>query len=105
VQVFARSEKMLAKGGSITVERVVEKSGMTRRGLERRFRSVLGRSPLEEIRRMHIERAQVLLSQTMMPVKQIALQSGFANVAWFTTAFRQITGHSPTEWRLAFRKS
>lgn len=92
-------------GNQITVDDVVEETGTTRRALERKFRSILGRSPLEEIRRCRIERARVLLSQTGLSIKQVAKQSGFGSLTWFTTAFREITGESPASYRLRARHS
>jgi LacI family transcriptional regulator len=86
-------------GSHFTVNDVVEEVGTTRRALERKFRARLGRSPLEEIRRCRVDRAMHLLSQTQMTIKQVAHNSGFASVTWFTTAFREITGQSPADYR------
>ena len=94
-----RHAKRENAGRQITVDSVVEEVGITRRGLERKFRSVLGKSPLEEIRGAHLDRARLLLSQTSLSVKQVAQQSGFASVTWFTTAFRDMTGKSPAAYR------
>ena len=86
-------------GRQFTVNDVVEEVATTRRALERKFRAVLGRSPLEEIRRCRVDRAMQLLSQTQMTIKQVAQHSGFSSVTWFTTAFREITGKSPAAYR------
>ncbi len=86
-------------GTQITVNEVVAAAGTTRRALERKFRATLRRSPLEEIRRCRIKHAEVLLSQTSLTTKQIAQQSGFGSLTWFTTAFREINGASPAAYR------
>jgi LacI family transcriptional regulator len=86
-------------GSQITVNEVVEQAGTNRRGLERKFRTILGRSPLGEIRRSRVDRARLLLSQSSLTTKQVARQCGFASVTWFTTAFRDITGESPASYR------
>ena len=90
-------------GSQITVNEVVDFAQTTRRGLERKFRAVLGRSPLEEIRRSRVDRAMRLLSQTSLNIRQIARQSGFGSLTWFTTAFRDITGESPAACRRRIR--
>lgn len=70
-----------------------------RRSLEKRFRAALGRSPLEEIRRVRIERAKQLLSQTDAPMPHVATESGFASAAWFSRAFHDLAGETPTQYR------
>ena len=75
-------------------------ASMSRRALELRFRSAVGRSPAEEIRRVHIKRASELLAQTQLPVKQIALRSGFSSAAQFSRIFRSATGQSPSAYRI-----
>jgi AraC-like DNA-binding protein len=47
------------------------------------------------------ERAKELLWRTARPVKQVAAAVGFSNEKSFTRAFRQWTGRSPGEFRLA----
>jgi LacI family transcriptional regulator len=83
----------------ISVSQVVAEVGATRRDLETKFRNTLDRTILQEIRRCRVERARMLLSQTDLAISQIAAQSGFASVTWFTTAFRDLTGSSPAAYR------
>ena len=83
----------------INVTDVLTAVPVGRRSLEKRFREVLGRSPLEEIRRAHVERAKHLLTQTALPMPRVAADSGFASASWFSKAFRDLTGESPTAFR------
>ncbi len=48
--------------------------------------------------RVHYE-ARRLLTETHMPVKDIAQALGFASPAYFTRAFTQHTGHTPSDFR------
>jgi len=48
--------------------------------------------------RVHFE-ARRMLSETQMPVKQIAQELGFASAAYFTRAFHRVTGVTPSEFR------
>jgi AraC-like DNA-binding protein len=47
------------------------------------------------------QRAQELLRRTRQPVKQIAHQLGYRSEKSFARAFRQWTGATPSDWRLA----
>ncbi len=88
----------------IDVEDVLKRVPMNRRTLERRFRTVLGRTPLQEIRRVHIEQAKQLLVDTDLPTPAVATASGFANASRLAIIFRKMTGMKPTEYRNKFRK-
>jgi LacI family transcriptional regulator len=85
----------------LSVKQLLESVAVNRRTLERRFVSVLGHTPLEEIRRVRIERAKVLL-QTDLPIYHVATRSGFATPEYLATSFQQATGMTPTEYRKQF---
>ena len=72
---------------------------MTRRTLERRFRRFVGCSPADELRRLRLERAMVLLAKSKMPIYQIAADLGFATATHFSTFFVENTNSSPTKYR------
>ena len=83
----------------LTVEEVLGQVMCSRRSLETRFRAVMGRTPLEEIRRTHIEQAKNLLSHTSLPMPEVAAQSGFTSAPSLSAIFRKETGMPPTAWR------
>jgi len=83
----------------IGVGDVVEATALSRRLLEQRFQKALGRSPAAEIRRVRIERAKQLLSDTRMSVAQVALASGFNFVEAMNVVFRREVGVTPTQYR------
>ncbi len=70
-----------------------------RRLLERRFRSILGRSVLEEIYRVRVARAKELLTDTHLPITAVATQSGFPSARRLDVVFAKRTGISPTAYR------
>jgi LacI family transcriptional regulator len=76
---------------------------MSRRNLERRFRRVMQRSLLDEMRRVHLDRAMKLLRETSLDIPRIAEQSGFASHVRFSTVFREHTGTTPTAYRRKHR--
>jgi LacI family transcriptional regulator len=88
---------------AIRVTDLLREIAMSRRSLERRFRRVLGRSLLEEIRRAHVERARQLLAQTDLPLQAIAKRAGFTDAKRFSTVFREAVGVTPSAYRRQFR--
>jgi LacI family transcriptional regulator len=83
----------------IQVKDVLREVDISRRGLEQRFRALLGRSPAGEIRRARLDHAQRLLADTHLAVPQVAVASGFAWPEVLTHAFRRAFGISPTAYR------
>ncbi|HEY1685183.1 MAG TPA: XylR family transcriptional regulator [Tepidisphaeraceae bacterium] len=85
----------------LSVKQLLDAVPVNRRTLERRFVSVLGHTPLEEIRRVRLERVKVLL-QTDLPIYEVARQSGFATPEYLATSFLKSTGITPTVYRRQF---
>ena len=87
----------------ISVDDVLAEVPLSRRPLEKRFRKVLGRSILDEIHRVHVERAAQLLVGTDLSMPDVARASGFATYTRMGIVFRKLTGRSPTGHRSQFR--
>jgi LacI family transcriptional regulator len=87
----------------IGVDDVLDHVAMSRRNLERRFKRAMGRSLLDEIRRVRLDRACQLLRDTDLDMLRIAHQSGFAGQVRFSTVFREAMKQTPTEYRRAHR--
>lgn len=83
----------------IKVEQVVEAVAVSRRALERRFRSWLRRSILDEIHAVRMARAKVLLADPSIPMRRVADVSGFKSAKALSTIFRRITGVTPSAYR------
>lgn len=69
----------------------------------RLFASVCGSTPRRFVVSCRVERAQQLLRQTGLSVKEIARASGYRSVQFFCRQFSQFTGVSPSLWRTAGR--
>ncbi len=76
---------------------------LSRRVLERKFRRHLGRSPLQEIRRVRTERIKTLLAGTDLTMSTVARETGFARPQRMAILFRQETGLTPMEYRRQFQ--
>jgi LacI family transcriptional regulator len=83
----------------ISVQDVLDHTAMSRRNLERRFRRTFGRSLLNEIRRVHLDRATSLLRETDLKLSTVAMQSGFSSLIRFSTVFKELMKIAPSEYR------
>lgn len=83
----------------LSVEDVLKDVPSSRRTLERRFRSALGRTLHDEIRRSHLERSKRLLVESREPLKRVALRAGFRDAAHFSRVFHASEGLTPQDYR------
>ena len=86
-------------GEGATVARLAERLGVSDRHLRRIFEAALGVSPLQYLQTRRLLTAKQLLTDTTMPVTQVALASGFASVRRFNAAFSGHYGLNPTQLR------
>ena len=89
----------------IKIEDVARQAATTRARLEHGFRFFLGRSPQAEIRRIRIARIKQLLTETDLPLKQIAVLTGFEHVEYLNVSFKRDAGETPGRFRLLARKA
>jgi LacI family transcriptional regulator len=83
----------------VSVPMVARAVGGGRQRLERRFRRVLDRTIVDEIRRAHVEAARKLLQNTTLNLAEIAKRSGFTNAARMSIAFQRDLGMPPGAYR------
>jgi LacI family transcriptional regulator len=83
----------------VTVPMVAHAVGGGRQGLERRFRRVLDRSVQQEVRRVRVELAKVLLRTTRADLVEVAKRSGFTTAALLNVAFQRELGMPPGVYR------
>jgi LacI family transcriptional regulator len=84
---------------SSSVNEVAHAAGLSRRALEKLFRQHLGRSILEEIRRVRTDHMARLLVETDLPVTAIAEMLGFADSHHFARYFRSGKQMTPLRYR------
>jgi LacI family transcriptional regulator len=86
---------------NVRVADVSRAAGLSRRALENRFRLELGRSILQEIRRIRVDLISQMLVETDLPVSDIARALGYENLQHIARYFRKEKHMS----LVAFRKS
>lgn len=85
--------------GPLRVNDVLDQLSVARRTLEVAFRSLLGRSPAAEIRRVRLEHARRLVAHGELPLGEIAQRCGFGHVESLARAFRRAYRQTPAASR------
>ena len=84
----------------IQVGEVLREVPLSRRVLESRFVTLLGRTPHEEILLVKLDRVKRLLQETDLSIKAIANRTGFSSEDYMSVAFKRVEGLTPSEFRL-----
>ncbi len=87
----------------IQVRDVLKEVPHSRRMLEGHFKKFIGRTPHEEILRVKLSRVRQLLTETDLPLEEIAERSGFSHVEYLSVAFRREVGLPPSKFRAMHR--
>ena len=90
---------------AIEVDDVVRAVPLSRSVLQRRFRTLLGRSVHDEIVRVRLVRARELLQQTDLPLAEIAERSGFRHQEYMGAVFRRRLRQTPGAVRRLARRT
>lgn len=83
----------------ISSTEIADRVGVSRRQLERLFRTHLGCTPRDYCMRMRLEHARVLLLETGLSILNVALASGFGSQSHFGACYRAHFGRTPREER------
>jgi len=86
-------------GLNIRVSDVADQVKVSSRWLEKRFDCVLGRSIIDEIKRVRMETILRLVTQTQQPFDQIARKCGFSSVNHLRKLFREEHGQTMSACR------
>ncbi len=106
--IFAVQDPVVRKALRLIGERALMREGVyeiaehlpvTRRTLERRFRKSMGRSLHQEIERVRLNHALMLLSNHNMRIAEVASACGYSNATLFGKAFTKRFGKTPSAWR------
>jgi LacI family transcriptional regulator len=83
----------------ITVEEVVQASGISRRGLYTRFERIVGHPIYEELMKQRLDRAKQLLRDTDEKLQFIADECGLEDAERLSKSFKRFVGTSPADFR------
>jgi AraC family transcriptional regulator of adaptative response / DNA-3-methyladenine glycosylase II len=101
-QQAARTIEQAAHDGSaLSMPRLASRMGVTDRHLRRIFQQHVGVAPIDYLTTQRLLLAKHLLTDTTMPVTQVALASGFASLRRFNAAFSERYRMNPSGLRRA----
>lgn len=98
---MARAVAMIRSNAAagITAQEVCDALALSRSTVELRFKRAMGRTLFAEIRRVQLQRAESLVRERDLTLKQIAAQCGFGSVQHMTTLFAARFGRPPASYR------
>lgn len=85
-------------------DNLARKSGMSRRTLERRFKTATGETPLTYQQSIRVEAAKRLLEKGIHSFDEITYRVGYEDSSTFRKIFSKQTGLVPTEYRKKFQR-
>jgi AraC-like DNA-binding protein len=85
----------------LAVKELADRFGLTREHFSRAFRAAHGVSPAAFLRSCRLAAAAGLLRATALPLREVALRSGFASDRHLINAFRREYGTTPQAYREA----
>ncbi len=102
--VLARAQQVLERDFRKTLRmgELAREAGVSERTLLRRFRNVLGMTPVQYLQALRLERARELLESSRESIDRITQRVGYEDVSSFRRLFKQFTGISPAEYRRKF---
>jgi AraC family transcriptional regulator len=84
---------------SISLEQLASVATVSRFHFHRQFKKATGRTPHHYIVQRRIERAKALLSESALPLIEIAARLGFTDQSHFINTFRKMTAVTPRAYR------
>lgn len=94
-------EHAVHAGQALPLPVLAQRLGVTDRHLRRIFQATHGVAPLDYLATQRLLLAKQLLTDTELPVTQVALASGFASLRRFNAAFAERYRFNPTQLRRA----
>jgi LacI family transcriptional regulator len=87
----------------ISMKQLMKQVPLSRRWLDERFRTLVGRTASQEIRHCRLRYVQDLLEETDMPLRQIAARCQFSCTENFIRWFRAGAGLPPHAYRVSLQ--
>ena len=86
-------------GEPLTLPELADQVYMSRSRFAELFNRVVGLPPMQYVKRLRLERAQMMLISTATPVGEIGQQCGFPDPFHFSRTFKSSLGMSPRHFR------
>jgi AraC-like DNA-binding protein len=105
-RIVAKAKTFLNANSSeeVSIGELAERLGCSRGHLHAVFRSEMGMSPIDYLRRLRITKSCASLTRSVEPITEIALSNGFESSQYFARVFRRYVGISPREFREKYQQ-
>ncbi|RZF65459.1 helix-turn-helix domain-containing protein [Sphingomonas populi] len=91
-------------GSDLSVPRLAERACMAPRTFARVYSAKVGQTPAKTVERMRLEAACRALEETNLPLKSVAVQSGYGDEQRLRRAFQRQFGTNPVTHRARFSR-
>lgn len=82
-----------------SIDALAEQLDVHRSTLFRIFKTNFGLSPIQYLGQLRAQQALTLLRETSIPITEVALQTGFQDISYFSKVIKSITDFSPRQFR------
>lgn len=83
----------------LQVSELAEQVGVSTRHLERAFRTAFSDSPARFYKRIRTKQAKAMIEETLLPLVEVAVATGFASICAMSKTVRDEYGASPSKMR------
>lgn len=87
------------ENSNLGIQFICQEVGLGRSSLYNKLKALTSMGANEYISKLRIEKAITLISGTDMPFSEIAEKTGFTTPSYFSTAFKQYTGETPSQYK------
>lgn len=88
----------------VNLDRIAGRFSYSLSSIKRIFKEMTGYSIISYLINLRMQKAKEYLCETNLPIEDIATQLGYANIYYFSTAFKKKWGTSPSRYRAENRK-
>jgi transcriptional regulator GlxA family with amidase domain len=79
--------------------------GMSPRSFGRHYTDEIGMTPMKSVEKLRVEAARLLLTETRIPVKQVAARCGFGSEETLRRSFVRTLAVAPRDYRARFQRA
>lgn len=90
---------------NLSVEMIAGEVGISRVHLHRKLKELTNQSTRDFIRNIRLQQAAALLAEKRHNITEVATLTGFSNMTYFSTAFKELYGMSPTAYMEQHREN
>lgn len=84
---------------TVSVDDMADAAATSRSGLTRKMKQIMGITPAEFLKASRLAKAEQMLAETTLSVKEIAAATGFSDMNYFGKCFKARHSMTPTDYR------